>query len=124
VASILTLSHKKTLVYKYGCSDGTYSNLGGTPLVFWKVIQQAKEAGVETFDLGRSAPEDEGLIAFKGHLGAVSTGLAYYRNRVPRQKQASASPRSFLSSLAREAIGHMPDPVFAGLGQLLYRHIG
>src|SRR5580704_14198423 len=36
VASILTLAYKKTLVYKYGCSDGQYSNLGGTPLLFWK----------------------------------------------------------------------------------------
>ena len=34
VASILTLRHKDTLVYKYGCSDERFHSLGGTQLLF------------------------------------------------------------------------------------------
>ena len=124
IASILTIRHKDTLVYKYGCSDGQYSNLGGTPLLFWKVIQQAKESALELFDLGRSTSEDAGLIAFKDHLGAVSTRLTYYRNPMRHRGKSSSSPLSFASAWGREALGRLPDPLLAGIGQLLYRHIG
>lgn len=124
VASILTLAYKKSLVYKYGCSDGQYSNLGGTPLLFWKVIEQAKQSGLELFDLGRSTSEDAGLIAFKDHLGAVSTRLRYYRNPMPQHGKSSSSPLSFASAWGRETLGRLPDPLLAGVGQLLYRHIG
>ena len=123
VASILTLRYKNSLVYKYGCSDSQYSNLGGTPLLFWKVIQQAKDSGVEIFDLGRSASEDTGLIAFKNHLGGIASKLAYYRSPVARPKTDAGSP-SFVSAWARETIGRLPDPLLSGVGQLLYRHIG
>ena len=49
VASILTISDgKKKMVYKYGCSDRRFNNLGGTPLLFWRAIQDAKAAGMES----------------------------------------------------------------------------
>ena len=124
VASILTLKHKTTLVYKYGCSDGAFSNMGGTPLLFWKVIQQAKEDGIEQFDLGRSDYDEPGLIAFKEHLGATSSELVYYRDPAPLVKRVRAQSSMSPSSLAREALARLPDPLLAGLGQLLYRHIG
>ena len=50
VASILTLSHQRTLVYKYGCSDHRFNNLGGTQLLMWKAIQEAKTDRLEDFD--------------------------------------------------------------------------
>jgi hypothetical protein len=122
VASIVTLNYKKSLVYKYGCSDAQFNSLGGTPLLFWKVIQQAKETGAEVFDLGRSGYEDPGLIAFKEHLGAVSTELRYYRNPLPRVKAEPSKPGT--PSWAREALALLPDSLLAGTGQLLYRHLG
>src|SRR5947209_1652919 len=42
VASILTLRHKDTLVYKYGSSDSSLHKLGGMHLLFWNSIQEAK----------------------------------------------------------------------------------
>ncbi|WP_348266547.1 GNAT family N-acetyltransferase [Edaphobacter paludis] len=121
IASMLTLTHKATLVYKYGCSDGHFNPLGGVPLLFWKVIQQAHEAGIETFDLGRSGNEDPGLIAFKEHLGAETSSLTYYRSPAPHTQEIK-SP-NMVSALARHAVSHLPDPLFAGVGQLLYRHM-
>src|SRR5437879_7040214 len=53
IASILTLDHGDTLLYKYGCSDASHHNLGGMPFLFWKAIQEAKERGMRAFDLGR-----------------------------------------------------------------------
>jgi len=121
VSSVITLTYKKSMIYKYGCSDAHFNSMGGTPLLFWKVIQQAKEMGIEEFDLGRSGYEDQGLIAFKEHLGAISSTLKYYRNPAPQiQRKRLISG----SAWARQAMVRLPDPLLAGIGQLLYRHIG
>ena len=69
VASILTLSHKKSMIYKYGCSNSAFNNLGGTALLFWKTIQEAKENGFDELEMGRSDVDNLGLIAFKEHWG-------------------------------------------------------
>jgi len=122
VASILTLTYKGVMIYKYGCSDAQFNAMGGTPLLFWKAIQQAKSAGIEIFDLGRSSYEDPGLIAFKEHLGAGSSELTYYRN--PPLGRTPVRPRQRMSSLTGQVLAKLPDPLFAGVGQLLYRHIG
>jgi CelD/BcsL family acetyltransferase involved in cellulose biosynthesis len=119
IASILTLRYKKSLIYKYGCSDAQFHNLGGTPLLFWKAIQQAKQMGLKEFDLGRSAPEDPGLIAFKEHLGAAISDLRYYRSPASRVKEERAQPGA---SWARQVLARLPDPLLAGAGRLLYRH--
>nr|WP_255551240.1 GNAT family N-acetyltransferase [Granulicella sp. dw_53] len=122
VASIMTFTHKKVLTYKYGCSNAHFSNLGGTPLLFWKVIQQAKETAMEDLDLGRSDFDDPGLIKFKENLGAASSELVYFRNPVPEQKLALRKPEK--RDWARQAMTQLPDPLFAGVGRLLYRHLG
>jgi CelD/BcsL family acetyltransferase involved in cellulose biosynthesis len=121
IASIITLAYKSSLVYKYGCSDSHFHNLGAMSLLFWKAIQQGKQMGAEDFDLGRSDLSDPGLIAFKEHLGAVTTDLMYYRSPVPRAKKDLSIPGI---SWAREALVRLPDPLLAYTGRLLYRHLG
>ena len=119
-ASILTITHKHTIVYKYGCSDAAFSNLGGTPFLFWKVIQQAKEENLQEFDLGRSDYNDFGLITFKEHLGASTSDLAYFRN-APSKEPTSTSR---ISSLIDPVLSKLPDPFLESIGNLLYRHMG
>ena len=122
IASILTLSFKKTLVYKYGCSDAKFSALGATPALFWKVIEGAKLAGMESFDLGRSDTKDPGLQTFKEHLGATSSRLTYFRDSTSTASESTS--RVQVGAFARSAIVRLPDPLFSGVGQLLYRHLG
>jgi hypothetical protein len=122
VASIVTLRYKTSLVYKYGCSDAQYNNMGGTSLLFWKAIQEGKATGAEEFDLGRSGHEDPGLIAFKEHLGAISSELRYYRSSASPHRVATSKLGASL--LARQALTRLPDSLFIGVGQLLYRHLG
>jgi lipid II:glycine glycyltransferase (peptidoglycan interpeptide bridge formation enzyme) len=45
VAAIVTAAHKRTLVYKYGCSDVASNRLGAMSFLFWRAIQTAKEQG-------------------------------------------------------------------------------
>jgi len=121
IASILTLSHKKTVTYKYGSSDERMHPLGGVALVFWNTIQQAKAAGCETLDLGRSDIDNHGLAAFKEHWGGIRSDLRYWRypNRPPSHHHSSMK-QSIIGRIVRMA----PDRVLIAAGSLLYRHIG
>lgn len=121
VASILTLLYKRSLIYKYGCSDSGFHNLGGMPLLFWKAIQAGKLQGARDFDLGRSEMENAGLVDFKGHWGAASTILNYYR--YPAQKPDVAHA-SWKVRTAKYAFARLPDSFMIPAGKLLYRHIG
>jgi hypothetical protein len=120
VASILTLSHKKTMVYKYGCSNVEFNNLGGTALLFWKTIQEAKEGGFESLEMGRSDIANRGLIAFKEHWGASAKSITYWT--YPKRPERYSS--RWGNGLARRLISVAPDLALEAVGSLLYRHIG
>jgi lipid II:glycine glycyltransferase (peptidoglycan interpeptide bridge formation enzyme) len=121
VASILTLSNKKCVVYKYGGSIASHNKLGGMALLFWRTIQEAKDKGLEELDMGRSGIDNLGLIAFKEHWEATATTLNYWRYPPP----CPQAPRSaWQKSVARRLVQAAPDLVLEAVGTLLYRHIG
>jgi len=120
VASILTISHKKTMVYKYGASEATANRFGGTCLLFWQTIQEAKAAGQEFLDMGRSEREQSGLIAFKERWGAAPYSLSYWGFPDKPNRQLGAN----LTLLANRVISVCPDIALKAVGEVLYRHIG
>jgi lipid II:glycine glycyltransferase (peptidoglycan interpeptide bridge formation enzyme) len=120
IASILTLSYKETVTYKYGCSDPQFHNLGGMPFLFWGAIQDAKQKGAEEFDFGRSDLNNEGLISFKDNWGTTRTKLTYYRFPDPSLHKRSAP----LVQSARKFLSMLPNACLTTAGKLLYRHIG
>lgn len=121
VAGILTLSHNKQVVYKYGASDPAYTQLGGTAMLFWDTIIQAKHDGAESLDLGRSDLDHSGLIRFKERWGAAPSLLTSW-----------GAPQSIVlqhgdgqaMQWAKEILGRLPAGVQAVAGRLLYRHVG
>jgi hypothetical protein len=120
VASIITLSHKRTLTYKYGCSDPAFHRLGGTSLLFWKMIQDGKASGFETLDLGRSDTDNSGLIRFKERWGAEGSEISYWE-----YSQASKRPpRSYPKALVKNLVRVCPDTVLKAIGSAMYRHVG
>lgn len=121
IASVLTLSFKNSLVYKYGCSDACFHNLGGMPLLFWKTIQEAKALGAQEFDLGRSEVDNPGLVDFKEHLGATGTRLAYLRIE---RHLSRATVKDWKVHFLRKAFSYMPNPFLKLAGNLFYRYIG
>jgi hypothetical protein len=122
VAAILTLSHKTTVTFKYGCSDERFHNLGGIPFLLWKAIQEAKNQGRRELDLGRSELNHAGLVQFKDRLGAVRTMLPYWRYASVRTADA-VRPR-WQAQIVKGIFPWIPDLVFAASGRFLYRHIG
>jgi GNAT acetyltransferase-like protein len=142
VASIITLSFKDVLVYKYGCSDERFHNLGGMQLLLWNALQDGKRNGAREFDLGRSASDNPGLSIFKDRWGAVRSQLTYWRYLAPlapltapgwRTKVAQRIfpriPDSLLTAAWRTKVAKMispliPDSLLIAAGRLLYKHIG
>jgi CelD/BcsL family acetyltransferase involved in cellulose biosynthesis len=121
IAALLTLRHRAHVIYKYGCSDGAYHQLGGMPFLFWKLIEECKATGAECLDFGRSETDNEGLVAFKDKFGTTKRTLTYYR--YPKMKKQSATSLGD-SPLARRMFSILPDGVLSMAGKVLYRHIG
>jgi lipid II:glycine glycyltransferase (peptidoglycan interpeptide bridge formation enzyme) len=120
IASILTLSHKDTVTYKYGCSDAQYHALGGVALLFWNTIQQAKAEGYQQLDMGRSDSGNEGLCTFKEHWGGIRSDLHYWRYPNLPQSYESLAKKMIVGRIVKT----LPDHLLIAMGNLLYRHIG
>jgi CelD/BcsL family acetyltransferase involved in cellulose biosynthesis len=118
-AAILTIRYKRSLCYKYGCSDKKLQNLGGMQLLFWTAIQEAKNDGLMEFDLGRTDWDNAGLLTFKDRWGARRSPLTYLRYPAPKFQ---SSPGAQLG-IVKRIFDWAPDSVLTAIGQLLYRHI-
>jgi len=123
VAAIITLRHKDTLVYKYGCSDARFHNLGAMQFLFWRAIEEAKRDGMKVFDFGRSNPDDNGLLVFKDRWGAHRSLIRYLRYGSPHTLRYSAAS-NWMARAAKVAFEFLPKSVFEATGRVLYRHIG
>jgi len=121
IAAVLILSHKNTVVYKYGCSDAEFHNLGGMPFLLWKTIENAKKEGAEQLDLGRSDMDNPGLVQFKERLGASRSTLTYVKFPASRARSANASWKMHIAKLV---VSYLPDRCLITAGRLLYPHIG
>jgi len=121
IASILTLHHQQTVVYKYGCSDARFHNLGAMPRLFWQIIQEAKCEQLQELDLGRSELGNEGLIRFKDHLGATMTPLNYWRSSETMKNRANTD---LLRLISKNFVSYLPDGFFRLAGEVFYRHVG
>lgn len=121
VAAILTLRHRGTVVYKYGCSDERFHHLGAMPFLFWKLIEESKRAGAELIDFGRTELENEHLTQFKDRFGTSRRGLSYFR--YPERARMSNSPALDLPA-TRRLFSILPDALSSRLGRAAYRHIG
>jgi hypothetical protein len=121
VASIVTLRHRNTLVYKYGCSDQRFNKWGGTQLLLWNAIQEAKNDDLSEFDMGRSDCENPGLAVFKDRWGAARTPLVYFR--YPMRDVYTVS-KELQSTIGKYLWSHMPNRVLGEVGRVLYRYMG
>jgi len=120
IAAILTLRHRGTTVYKYGCSDERFHRLGGMPFLFWRLIEESKLEGVEQIDLGRTELENIGLIEFKDRIGTTRAQMSNLR--YPKSEKTSGVQLSRLG-VKRELIRFLPPVVSSTMGRVVYRHI-
>jgi CelD/BcsL family acetyltransferase involved in cellulose biosynthesis len=121
IAGMITLSYKESAIYKYGCSEAEYHNLGGMAFLFWKTIQEAKSCGCKELDMGRSDCDNIGLVNFKEHWGATRSVLTYWR--YPTSMLLANGERWEIKA-AKRVFALAPAVTLSAAGRLLYRHIG
>jgi hypothetical protein len=121
IAAMLSLHHRNTVVYKYGCSDDKLHHLAGMPFLFWKLIEESKTAGAVEIDFGRSDLDKIGLIQFKDRLGSQRRLITYLR-----YAEGAAEKDEVVSERhpTRRLFSVMPDAISSMAGQLAYRHFG
>jgi hypothetical protein len=126
IAAILTLQYKESLVYKYGCSDAEFHNLGGMHLLLWNSILEAKQYGLRMFDLGRSEWAAPGLISFKDRWGAKRTGLTYLRfpGTTRSNRLITTGTTDWKQRVAKKVFRRLPDRLLTAAGEMIYKHIG
>jgi hypothetical protein len=93
-SSLIALSHKKTLYYKYGSFDQHDFSHPRTYLLFNKLIEQANELGFETLDLGLCPQHDgeEDSRALFEHIVADAIPVTYW-TYAPEGKDAEMEQR-------------------------------
>jgi hypothetical protein len=121
IAAIVTLTHRNSIIYKYGCSDERYHSTGSMPFLFWRMIQDAKNASIPLVDFGRSDLDNPGLVRFKDQWGTRRTELTYYRFPAPSPARGSFG---FVGRGAKTVFARLPNRVLAAAGKMIYRHIG
>jgi hypothetical protein len=120
IAAILTVKANNTIVYKYGGSLER-SNLGGTHLLFWETIKEAKQDGLVSLDLGRTDWDNAGLLTFKDRWGARRSTVTNwtYPARPSQLAEAGPGPR-----LARAVLRQVPTGILRAVGSVMYKHVG
>ena len=120
VASIVTLRHKQVLVYKYGCSDHRFNNMGGTQLLLWNAIQEAKNDHLSEFDMGRSDCENPGSLCSR------IAGAPLAQLDLPSLSCARSLDilRGRQASIGKYVWSHVPSSVLAVAGRVLYKYMG
>ncbi len=121
IAAILTLRHRSSIVYKYGCSDERFHNLGAMPLLFWRLIEKSKASDMTEIDFGRSDLDNDGLITFKDRFGTIRKPLTYVQ--YPQAENKFGMSRWEMPAI-RRAFSVLPDFALPMASGLLYKHIG
>jgi Acetyltransferase (GNAT) domain len=120
IAAILTIRHQSCVIYKYGCSNARFHNLGGIPFLFWHLIEESKASGMERLDFGRSDLDNLGLITFKDRFGTSKRSLKYYRY----PETATPTNLTWTMEAIKPLFALLPRPMLSGAGRVLYRHMG
>ncbi len=122
IAGITVWTAPSRWIYAFGGADP--SHLGRRPnhLLLWTALTDAIAEGVQIFDLGRAAPEQESLVTFKRRWGGQPKPLAYDYWPAARGVHLAPRNRGPLRMAAR-VWSALPLGV-TRLGSSLYRYLG
>ena len=120
-AAIVLWKGARSWIYAFGASRAEQLELRPVHAVLWRALRDALDAGVG-FDLGRAAPEQEGLVQFKVRWGGVPVPLAYDYAPAPAGLHVGARDRGPIA-WANRLWSALP-PSVAARGAFLYKYLG
>jgi hypothetical protein len=120
IGAIVLWKGARSWIYAFGASRPEALELRPTHALLWRAMRDAIDAGVG-FDLGRAAPEQQGLVQFKERWGGVAAPLAYDYWPAPAGLNVAARDRGPVAWVNR-VWSALPASV-ADRGSFLYRYL-
>jgi len=122
IASAVFFHFGKSGIYKYGASDLAHQELRANNLVMWETINWFRVRGFETFNFGRTEPENEGLLQFKRGWNAEERLVRYFKYDLKKNsfKTKSIGVKGFYNRIFYVT----PIPVLRFVGAAMYKHLG
>uniref|UniRef100_A0A7V1EIZ0 Peptidoglycan bridge formation glycyltransferase FemA/FemB family protein n=1 Tax=candidate division WOR-3 bacterium TaxID=2052148 RepID=A0A7V1EIZ0_UNCW3 len=123
IATSIFFVYNKIVHYKYNASIIDYLRYQPNHLILWSVIQWAVENGYRILDMGRTSPDNKGLMSFKRHWGAIETELHYYY--YPDVQGVGAIQENSLKyKIASSIFKKLPLPILQVMGNKFYKYLG
>jgi len=122
VAAAVFLHFQGAALYKYGASDSAALDLRGNNLVMWEAIRRFADEGFRRFLMGRTEPDNTGLLQFKQSFGAEPYDIEYARLTLDPRRGASANTPP-LRGRHNRIFQALPIPCARIVGKMLYRHV-
>jgi GNAT acetyltransferase-like protein len=120
-AAITIWKGPRSWIYAFGASDPAQLEHRPNHMLLWTAIQDAVAIG-RRFDMGRAAPEQEGLVEFKRRWGGQAIPLAY--DYWPKPAGLNVGARDGGPIAAMAAVWSRLPAGIARMGSGLYRYMG
>jgi len=88
----------------------------------WEAIKWYCKNGFRSLHLGRTEPENQGLIQFKNGWGTSQHQINYYRYDLRKEAFVVGSPN--VIGFHNKIFSKIPIPILTRIGNILYRHVG
>ena len=125
IASAIFFIWREHATYKFSASDAAFKKLNPTNLILWETIRHLIGKGYKSLCMGRTEPENLGLVRFKRGWGAQEQGIYYYRYDIKSDRFLSENKRfSNSAGLANIFFKAIPASPLKFIGRLLYKHMG
>jgi Uncharacterized protein involved in methicillin resistance len=123
ISTLMFYTYKDVVMPAYIASDDAYNSLMPNNLLYWRSIEWGCNNGFKYFDFGRTEPNNETLLSFKGKWGCNNFKIPYYY--YPEQpKLMSQNRNDAKTGFIRKTWKKLPDPVLEVLGPKLLKHVG
>jgi hypothetical protein len=123
VAGLIIFKFKDIVSSEHGASMLKYLRARPNHLLLFKAIEMACTERYHYYDLGKTPPENKGLLDYKRRWGAKIYDLPYFY--YPQVRGMMSLEQSDLKHELLRSIGrHLPLPLAKIMGRLAYHHLG
>ena len=121
IAAAVFIHFRNGAIFKFGASDRNHHNHRPNNLLMWQAIDWYCGNGFRDLHLGRTEPENQGLLQFKDGWGAAKAEMYYYNYNF-KNGRFLANDAGLKSSY--RIFKMMPAPLLRLSGKFLYHHVG
>jgi FemAB-related protein (PEP-CTERM system-associated) len=123
LTSVMSFRFRNEILPYYGGGGMAARRFGANDFMYWKVLENACEQGVEVFDFGRSR-KDTGPYNFKKYWGFEPEQLSYEFYLVKSKEMPKTDPSSGKYQKFINAWSRLPLPLARMIGPPLARLLG